>query len=84
MHVDKIVPDFKRLTDSVNITLTAKKYPQDTETQASSALAINSSTKFVNPRVRGRQMSVRVESTSITAVWRMGVLRLGVRPHGKR
>lgn len=84
MHVDKVVPDFKRLTDVAYITLTAKKYPQDSESQTSSALAVSSTTKFVNPRVRGRQMSVRVESTSITADWRLGMLRIGVKPHGKR
>lgn len=84
MHISKLIPDFKRLDGEVELTVTTKRYPQDTESQSSAALTINSSTKFVNPRVRGRQASLRVESNSTTADWRMGTMRVELRPHGKR
>ena len=84
MHISKLIPDFKRLTGEVVLTVTTKRYPQDTESQSSAALTVNSNTKFVNPRVRGRQASIRVESNSTTADWRMGTMRVELRPHGKR
>lgn len=84
MHVSKFVPDFKRLTGEVDVTVTTKKYPQATETQSSGAIAVDASTEFINPRVRGRQMSVKIESTSLASAWRLGVPRLALKPHGKR
>lgn len=84
MHVGKLVPDFKRLTGEVDVTVTTKKYPQAAETQSSGAIAVGSSTEFINPRVRGRQMSVRIENAGPTSSWRMGVLRLELKPHGRR
>lgn len=84
MHIDKIIPNFKRLTGTVELTLTTKRYPQDSETQTSGPHDVTSATKFVNPRVRGRQTSVKIESDSASADWRMGVLRVDVKKHGKR
>lgn len=84
MHVGKMVPDFKRISGEVSATVTTKRYPQASETQVSGPHAMTVDTEFINPRVRGRQMSVKVGSNSTTADWRLGMLRLGLRPHGKR
>ena len=82
MHVSKVIPDFKTLSGDVTMTVTTKRYPQASETQSSGPHTITSSTEFINPRLRGRQLSLRVDSTS--AGWRMGVPRVQFIPHGRR
>ena len=83
MHVGKFVPDFKTLDGSVTITLSAKRYPQDTASRTS-ANTVDSSVSFFNPRLRGRQVSLKIASNATDASWRMGVPRLDVKPHGRR
>ena len=38
----------------------------------------------VYTRLRGRQMSFRIESNSIGAAWQLGTPRIDVRPDGRR
>lgn len=83
-HLSKYIPDFKRLVGSVDVTFTGKRYPQDSETQTSGPHTISSSTPFVNPRMRCRQISIKLESTDQGDAWRTGVLRVDVLPHGGR
>lgn len=83
-HISRLIPDFKVLTGSVNLTLTGKKYPQASETQTSGPHAITSSTKFINPRMRCRQISITVESIALSDNWRMGMPRVDLIPHGGR
>jgi hypothetical protein len=41
-------------------------------------------TEIVYTRVRGRQMSFRVESNSVGTQWQLGVPRIDIRPDGRR
>ena len=41
-------------------------------------------TDQVNIRVRGRQLSMRIESTAAGTTWQLGVPRLDMRPDGRR
>lgn len=84
MQIGALVPDFKTLTGSVTLTLTAKKYPQDSDSQSETSLTVTSSTKFVNPRIKGRQISIQIASSAVDDNWRLGTLRIGVKPHGKK
>lgn len=84
LHLSKLIPDFTRLSGTVNLDVTLRRYPQDTETQTSGPHAITSSTKFVNPRARGRQGSFAFSTSEVGDDWRMGVVRADVLPHGKR
>lgn len=85
MQIGMLVPDFKRLTGSVTLTLTAKKYPQDGESQSETNITITSSTKFVNPRIKGRQISLKIASMAIGDDWRgPGTMRIGSKQHGKK
>jgi hypothetical protein len=72
------VPDFKRLSGSVDMTLTGRKYPQDEETQSSGPLTVESTTEYVNPRLRVRQASIRIECGDVGDDFRMGDLRLSL------
>jgi hypothetical protein len=83
-HISKMIPDFKTLVGSVDVTFTGKKYPQATETQVSGPHTISPTTEFVNPRMRCRQISVRLESSDLGDDWRSGVLRVDLVPHGGR
>ena len=38
----------------------------------------------INPRVRGRQMKIKVESDGLHDHWRLGDLRLDMKPDGER
>ena len=83
MHISKFIPDFKTLDGQVTITLTAKRYPQDTASRTTTN-TVDSDTDFFNPRLRGRQLAIRVESDATDAAWRVGTPRLEVAPHGRR
>lgn len=84
VQVGMMVPDFKVLTGSISMQLKAKKYPQDTETVSDSTLTILPGTKFVNPRVKGRQISVAFTASAVGDNWRLGTMRFGAREHGKK
>lgn len=82
-QVGMFVPDFKELTGGVTVTLKARKFPHSAQTSDTS-IAVTSSTEYVNPRIKGRQLAIEVESTGASDHWVMGTNRIGVRPHGKR
>jgi hypothetical protein len=83
-HVSKLIPDFQTLTGQVDVTISAKKYPQASEVQSSGPHTMTSATRYINPRVRGRQISLEVQSSSVGDDWRMGQLRVDFIPHGGR
>jgi hypothetical protein len=57
----------------------------DTPTvQQTSSYPIEQYTGQVYTRVRGRQMSFRMESTDVGVAWQMGAMRIDVRPDGRR
>lgn len=80
MHVGKIIPDFTSI-DSLTITLKARKYPSG-EQQTRGPFSVNGATKYFRPRIRGRQISVRIDGTS--GFWHYAPLTFDVRPHGER
>lgn len=84
MQVKKAYPDFATLTGSVSLTLNAKEYPGSSQTLSSTAATITSSTKYANPKVRGRQVSISLATSALSDHWRMGTLRLDIVPHGKK
>ena len=84
MQVTRAVPDFVTLTGSVSMTLNGKEYPGSSETVSSEAQTITSTTKYVNPRVRARQISISLSSSAVSDNWRMGTIRLNLVAHGKK
>ena len=46
--------------------------------------SVTDETELVNLRLRGRQMSVNVQSDKVGTTWRLGTLRYDIRPDGKR
>jgi hypothetical protein len=85
MHIGAFVPDFKQLEGSIALTLTAKKYAQDSDEQTEASITITSATKIVNPRIKGRQVALKLQSSSLGDHWRLGQgQKIGVRPRGGR
>jgi hypothetical protein len=84
--VRKMIPDFKELVGSVDLTLEAKSYPSSSgvEVVTKGPFTIDPTTAFVNPRIRGRQISMRIESDALGDDWRMGTWRAQIRRKGRR
>ena len=84
MHIGKAIPDFKTLNGFVDVTLTGKEYPQSSDSVTSGPFAVASTTEYINPRMRARQVSVLLESDAVGDHWRFARIRLELRPHGRR
>ena len=87
--VDWFLPDMKFATysgsgsASVQITLKALDYPGDTP-RTYGPFTFTSSTQFLNPRLRGRLMSIIIESNDTGSFWRIGRCRYRWASAGRR
>ena len=65
-------------------------YPAtDSQSSASGSLitgpfTISTTTNFVSTRVRGRQVSLKIENENLNETWRYGTLRLDIHAGGRR
>ena len=84
--VRKMIPDFKSLIGSIDLSLTAKSYPSSggVEVVNKGPFTVDSTTPFVNPRIKGRQISIRIESDALGDDWRMGTWRTQFKRKGRR
>lgn len=84
--VRKMIPDFKKLVGSVDLSLTAKAYPSSggVEVVNKGPFTIAPTTAFVNPRIKGRQISFRIQSDALGDDWRMGTWRAQFKRKGRR
>lgn len=83
-HVRKLIPDVKDMAGTLDVTVKGRRYPQDTEQQTSGPHEVTSTTKFINPRVRCRQIAIRWESSAVGDTWKLGTMRVDLVPHGRR
>lgn len=95
-YVWRILPDLtfngsNSNTPSATITVKARQnsgtaYTQgDNPTvQETQSIPIELYTGQVYTRIRGRQMAFRLASTDIGVAWQMGMMRLDIRPDGRR
>jgi len=90
MRVSRFIPDFKNLSGNAKITMFFKNYPNQADTSSAVAPLItgpftcNSTTTFVSTRVRGRQVSLKIENDAVDESWRYGTLRLDILAGGRR
>ena len=91
MRVKRFIPDFKSLEGNAKITLFFRDYPADADSTPSSTpplitgpFTITSSTTKVDTRVRGRQVSLKIENEAVDETWRYGTLRLDIEAGGGR
>jgi hypothetical protein len=89
--VDWVVPDMQfstynqlqSLPADLTLTFFAVDYPGDTP-RSYGPYPYNQSTQFINTRLRGRLMSVKVESSDLGSFWRLGRLRYRYAADGRR
>jgi len=91
MRVKRFVPDFKNLEGNAKITLFFRDYPANANSIPSNVpptitgpFTITSSTDKVDTRVRGRQVSLKIENDALNETWRYGTLRLDIEAGGRR
>jgi hypothetical protein len=95
MSVKRIIPDigFRNSTGDplATFTLNARTYPGSGTTQTQSGNTVRSVaspveqyTEQLDVRIRGRAVSLRVESNQVNTQWRLGTPRIDLRPDGRR
>jgi hypothetical protein len=86
--IDEVWPDMKwgyyggTQNATVNLTFYSADFPGQTAVSYG-PYALNQSTTFISPRIRGRLVSVNVGSTDVGSFWRIGNIRYRVQPDGK-
>ena len=86
--ISKLIPDVEfrdqqSTEDTVTFTIKGRDYPlQDLSTLQT--INVTPSSTFANTRARSRQAAMRISNSSSNYGWRIGDLRLEIRPDGKR
>lgn len=84
MFMDRLIPDYSLDSGSIQITLQTKEYPSGSII-TKGPYTIDSSTRKIDFRARGRQAAITVSSSDEEATdWRWGSLRLAIKPDGRR
>jgi len=81
--VDQVIPDFNDQAGPVQVTLTAQSSP-DGGVASKGPFAVQPTTPYISPRLRGRQVALRLASNTVGAFWRLGALRLRIAPDGRK
>lgn len=84
MFSRRFIPDFKlEGSNTVDVTIKTRNYTNADEPQVTSGPhTVSTATKKVNARFRGRHGSVRIESSSAEAKYRIGDQRFDIQPDG--
>jgi hypothetical protein len=81
--VNKFIPDFQNLIGNTQITISVRDYPGNTKT-AKPTQNVSNTTTYLNLRARGRQISLKVANSELGDNWRLGTMRINIRPDGRR
>lgn len=88
MFISKLIPDVEfrdqySTDDTVTYTIKGRNYPLESLSTLQTVNVTPEST-FSNTRARSRHAAIRISNTSTYYGWRVGDLRLEIRPDGKR
>ena len=85
LFMKRFIPDFKNQEGNLTVHLLLRPYPQATASPSSlDPYVIAPNTQKVDTRARGRQISLRIESSDLDTNWRYGTLRVDIQPDGLR
>jgi hypothetical protein len=85
MRISRFLPDFKNLQGNAIITINLKDFPTDSDSSSQlGPFTINSSTKKVDTRARGRLANLKIQNSSTDETWRFGTFRADINPDGRR
>lgn len=88
--VDWVLPDMKfgtysgAKTASCQITFYSIDYTGDPSPRTYGPYTFTSTTEYINTRIRGRFMSVKIETSDLDSFWRIGRIRYRWAPAGRR
>ena len=85
MYMRRFIPDFQDQAGNLTVHLLLRPYPQSSAVASSlDPYEITPTTEKVDTRARGRQISLRIESSAVNTNWRFGTMRVDVQPDGLR
>jgi hypothetical protein len=85
MDIGSFTPDFKRLAGTVNLTVLARYYPQDTDHQDGPyAITAGDQEPIIDLRSDGRMVAALFTSNQLGGDWRLGLIKFDIKPAGAR
>jgi hypothetical protein len=86
MYMDKMAPDFTftGTNAQTDIRITTREYAQSEDEITKGPYNVQTSTKKISLRVRGRQAKIRIDSSIAGTSWRLGSLSFDVGQDGDR
>jgi serine/threonine protein kinase len=83
MSVKRFIPDFKNQSGDLSVEFNFKLYPASTAV-TKGPYTVGTSTTKIDTRARGRQCSLKIESSALNTTWRYGTFRADIQPDGMR
>lgn len=85
IYMKRFIPDFKDQVGDLTVNLLLRAFPQSTASPSSlDPYTITPTTEKVDTRARGRQISLKIESTAVDTTWRFGTMRVDIQQDGLR
>ena len=85
LFMRRILPDFKNLQGDSKITMSVKRFPQQSDSSTTlSPFTVSSSTNKLDTRTRGRYANIKIENDGASQSWRFGTITLDLQPDGRR
>jgi hypothetical protein len=85
MFMSRFIPDFKNQLGDLTVRLRLRAYPQASAVPSSlDPYTVTPTTQKIDTRARGRQISLKIESTEANTNWRYGTMRVDIKPDGLR
>jgi hypothetical protein len=82
MLISRVIPDFT-ITGSVDLTFRTRYYPLSDQVKETVG-TVDNTTRKIDTRIRGRQMSLVIESDDVGDDWKYGSTRIDQRSDGRR
>ena len=83
--VKRLVPDFSVQNDTMDFYAVSRAFSIAPDSPSSlTPYVFTAATQKIDARIRGRALSIKIESNSTNNGWRFGTLRLDIQPDGMR
>lgn len=80
-YLSQVFPEFKDLSGSISLTVKTRDDPVDTE-RTIGPFTVATTTRRIDLNARGRQGAIRIASSAVGDDWRLGTLRINIKPDG--
>ena len=83
LSVLRIVPDIEDLSGGLDLSFKSRRFPAGSET-VHGPYTVLPDTEKIDMRLTARQMALRIDSASAPSFWRLGAMRVDIRPTGSK